>query len=211
MSRRTSHHRDDFIAVGLVFVTEHGVAVLTARALAEAMGVSHTVMYRHFTNMDDLVQAIISRFYAEMEMPARVGETPRARLESFIVNVRRTFTAYPNLVGYLASGSGEAPAGLQMSRLALALLADLGLTGDDLAVSYQMLESYLIGATLYDHLGAPGHFETRRTRYRLTDHPVLDAATPSVEAVGRLNDGAFEWAIAALLDACEARVAGGRG
>jgi len=101
MGRRTSHHRDDFITAGLVFVKEHGVAALTARALAEAMGVSHTVMYRHFTNMDDLVQGIISRFYVEMEMSARVGDTPRARLESFIVNVRRTFTAYPNLVGYL--------------------------------------------------------------------------------------------------------------
>jgi len=207
MGKRASHHRDDFVTAGLAFVKQHGVAALTVRALAEQMGVNHTVMYGHFANMDDLLGAIVAQFYAEMEMPAPAGGTPRERLESFIANVRRTLTAYPNLVAFVASGTGEAPSGLEMSRLALRLLGDLGLVGDDLAVSYQMLESYLIGATLYDHLGAPDHLEIRRARYRLTDHPALDGVAPSVDAVGRVNDCAFEWAIAALLDACEARVA----
>jgi AcrR family transcriptional regulator len=206
-SGRVTHHRDDFVTAGLAFVREHGVSTLTARSLAEYMGVNHTVMYRHFTNMDDLMNAILSAFYAETEVPEPVGDTARQRLESFIANIRRTFSSSPELLALMASGTGDLPAGLATSRVALGLLEDLGLSGEDLVVCYQMIESYLIGVTLYDHLGAPDHLEVRRARYRMTDHPALDTAAPGVDDVGRINDAAFQTGIAALLDACEARIA----
>jgi TetR/AcrR family tetracycline transcriptional repressor len=202
--RRATHRREDFVAAGLEFVKQHGVADLTARSLAEHMGVNHTAMYRHFSNMGELQQALVDSFFLEMTVPGPLGDTARARLEALIVGVRRTFVKYPQLGLLVASGSGDAPTGLELIRTVLDLLADLGLEGDWLVVGYQSLESHLIGVDLYDHLGAPDHLEIRRARYRLVDHPALDRAVPSVGDVARINDAAFALGVAAILDRLEA-------
>ncbi|MCT4795634.1 TetR/AcrR family transcriptional regulator [Exiguobacterium alkaliphilum] len=61
MDQKTYHHgelRQQLIDEGLSLINESGVNGLSIRKVAERCGVSHTAPYRHFTNKDELIQAI---------------------------------------------------------------------------------------------------------------------------------------------------------
>lgn len=204
MPRKQVHSRAEFVTAALAYVDEHGAASLTARSLGEAMGLDPMALYRYFSGMDELASAVVDRVFGDaitMDLPEG---SPRERLTALLMNVHRVCYRHPHVLALLVVGRSAQPHGLAASRIALGLLRELGLSGRDLLVCNQMLESHLLGTHLFDLSGSPHHLEIRRQRRRLLDDPEVDLWNRTVEIVDTFNQEAFMLGLDALIDRCEA-------
>ena len=109
------------------------------------------------------------------------------------------------MLALFPSSKGDLPHGDAVSLRGLELMRDLGLTGNDLVVCHQMLESWIIGMHLYDLAGAPWHLEIRRQRRRRLNDVDVDNLSRTNEDIERVNTDAFNAGLDALVDHCEAR------
>jgi len=194
----------DFVAAATAFVDEHGLDALTMRSLGEQLGVDPTALYRHFSSKDALISAVVDHMLGLIaKEDAGIDESPRQRLKQLALRARQVFVAHPNLMAAFISSSGQMPNGLLLMRYTAEGLEAMGLEGADLVRCQQMLESVVIGASVFDLAGSPDHAEIRRLRYRALEHPAWDDQSRSVSDVAAITQTAFELAIDGLLDVCE--------
>jgi len=207
MGRKPVRSRRDYAAAALAYVDEHGPASLSARTLGEYMGVDPMTLYRHFGGMDELAGAVIDQLFGlmlEHELPAG---TPRERLRAHLAEAQRAFSEHPNAVPLLLNSTGAQPNCDTVTRIALQLLRELGLSGRNLVVAHQLLETHLVGSHAFNLAGAPSHLEIRRQRRRRLDDLDIDQWNRSVDDVDTINREAFAIGLDALLDCCEALAA----
>ncbi len=186
------------------FVDEHGITALTMRALGEQMGVDPTAVYRHFPNKESLIDAMLSALLGSaLSQLSNGNRTPREEIMNTIMTVRSEFERHPNLTPSFANSMGNIPNGLLLSQAMIQQLRALGLTGEDLVRCYQMLESYIMGASVFDTGAAPQTFKIRQTRYRFLNDPDFDNASRQEADVERITKDGFMAGVNVLLDYCE--------
>jgi AcrR family transcriptional regulator len=177
---RTSLNREDYVAAALAFIDAQGYEALTLRSLGDAVGASHTALYRHFPDRDALLTAVSDALVAEaMSVPPPDGLPPRARIVHRLHRLKAVFVAHPNVVVPSATTGGPRPVYLRWMREVVADLEELGLDGGDLVRAFRILEGYGVGTTVFDLGGAPDHLELRRRRLRAVEHPAFDAVSRS--------------------------------
>lgn len=208
---RSSEARDAIARAALAFVEENGADALTVRALGQATGQHHTAVYRHYRSKNELLSAVLGIVLEEGM--AQIGALPADPSEQLFVllrTLRSVFHDHPTVtVVYLLPSEviAESDAAVRYQELVVAALRQLGLRGPELLVRYQMIESFVLGASVFDFGGAPDHLESRRRRHRLlqdTDFAEVSRDTAGVDA---LNEAAFEHALEVLVADC---VAAGR-
>ena len=194
----------DFVQAASDFVNAHGLEALTMRALGERLGVDPTALYRHFPSKDALITAMLDDMMGGILIAwAPDDQPPRERLRQLLLAARNTFRMNPNLTSAFAMSSGQIPNALDLMRRALDALEEMGLSGDDLVAAMQMLEGYVIGASVFDLARAPEHYEVRRQRYRVVEHEAYDRISRTTADVERVTEAAFERGLDGLLDVCE--------
>lgn len=206
MPRKPVRSRNDYAEAALAYVDEHGADNLSARALGEYMGVDPMTMYRHFNGMDELAGAVIDRLFGLMLAHKLPEGTPRERLEAHLDSIHWAFSEHPNAVPLLLNSAGALPNCDTVTRIALELLRDLGLSGRNLVVCHQMLETHLAGSHAFNLGGAPHHLEIRRVRRRRIDDPDIDASNRSTDDVNSINHESYAVTTKLLLDYCESLV-----
>lgn len=194
--------REAYADAALRVIDERGMAGLTTRALGEELGVHGTAVYRHFTTMDALVEAALARMLETSEVAIPETGTPRERLAGLLRSLRRAFAAHPNLALPNLTMQDE-QATVAFVRAAIGLLEEMGLRGRDVAVAYQLLETFHVGTTAYDWGEFPEALEARRRGRRLVGDPVFDDCSRSLDDMITLNEDAYEVGLQAILDACE--------
>jgi AcrR family transcriptional regulator len=181
---------------------------LTLHRLAKRVGRSHTALYWHFRDLDELVAALVDREFAEAITGSVVGRAaPRDELVSLASAVREAFRENPRLAASFVRLPRPGRELAAASQLMLRSLRALGLEGAALATAYQALESLIIGATVYDHERAPEHLALRRARFVELDDPAFARVTRDDASVEAHNERGFRFALDALLDGCEAAAA----
>lgn len=195
--------REAFADAALELIDEQGIDALTTRSLGQALGVHGTAVYRHFATMDELVEAALGRMLetAGVEIPDE--GTARERLLELLWSLRRAFAAHPNMALPNLTLQDE-QATTEFVRAALALLSEMGLKGRNLAIAYQMLESFHVGVTAYDWGNYPDGLEARRRGRRLSGARELEPMSRSLAAIEKFNDEVFQVSADAILDMCEA-------
>jgi AcrR family transcriptional regulator len=110
-SRWTQHRaerRAAFVDAGVVAIDEHGPAA-SAEQIADAAGVSRTVLYRYFRDREDLRKAIADRVVEEVVasvMPALTigaSSTPRQVITPAIAEIVDWLDRRPNIYRFLRS------------------------------------------------------------------------------------------------------------
>lgn len=179
---------------------------LTLHRLGRATGRSHTALYWHFADLDDLVAALIDREFAGAVTGSVVGAaTPRDGIVALAMAVREAFRANPGLARRFVRLPRAGQELASASTVMLRLLRGLGVDGEELATAYQALESVIIGASAFDFERAPEHLAIRRARLAATGDPAFRHVTRDDASVAVHNDRAFRLAVESLLDACEVR------
>ena len=203
--RRATLTPADYVETAVEFVNKHGIAAMTMRALGDQMGVDATALYRHFPNKDSLISAMVDWFMGQaVERAELPSKNPRDRVRTIALAMRETFRCWPQIgLELFQSEGGAGVNAVAYSRLAVDALRELGVTGRDLAVNYQMIETFIMGSCVHDFAGAPHNMAVRRLRYRSFDIGEFDAEARDEASVMALADDAFNAVLEKLLDICE--------
>ena len=101
-----AQRRAALVAAGIAAIDQHGLDA-SADQIAEAAGVSRTVLYRYFRDKDDLQQAISQQMVkivvASLIPPLRAGSTANEIIRGTITVVVDWLDQHPNLYEFLRS------------------------------------------------------------------------------------------------------------
>ena len=200
MGRPRQHSHDDFVDAAIRIIDAEGLACLTARRLGRELGVSYTAIYTYFNSLEDLMGALVGRVSAEVVSGITVrGETVRDELVAVAVSARRALARHPQLAAVFVTASNEASQGNDATRYVVGLLEQAGLSGGDLVTAYRIIESYVLGSTVFDLGAAPQHVSIRRRRYAAIGHPDFTVVATSDASIEAHNEESFERGITLIL------------
>ncbi len=205
---KTPLSRELFVRVAIEFVENHSMSEFTLRAIGDELGVNNTAVYRYFPNKESLLDAMLESVLAEVAAePDPEGATPRECITAILANVRQAFQDHSHLSATYVSATGAFPSGLILTRRISTHLHQMGLRGDTLVRTYQMLEGYTLGTSVFDAGGAPDTWSIRQERYRYVNSPDFDQAAQSSERVRNIADDGFFRAITLILNDAEDSIA----
>ncbi len=214
---RPSVSKEVFLDAALKIADEFGPDAVTTRSLGTALGLDSTTVYRYFGNKDVLLGSLFDHVVGQAvaECTQLVG-TPYERIRTIVAAYRAAFFRHPNVArlnsymgDMLGSGLGTAPNTARLSGLAMEVIRELGLTGRQLVVAYQMLETFTVGAILYESGAQSRGMSVRTLRYQALEGSDMDSATKlNNSAVVEMSEEAFWNGIDRLMTSIEGLVGG---
>jgi AcrR family transcriptional regulator len=83
--RSTELRRAELTDAALAIIATRGIAALSTRALAEEVGLTTGAIFRHFASLEALLEAVVDRVEAVIELTYPTADLPPlARLERFV-------------------------------------------------------------------------------------------------------------------------------
>jgi AcrR family transcriptional regulator len=178
---------------------EQGPEGLTLQAVGERVDRHPTAAYRHFESRDHLLAETLNHLITQVAESLTMPEDPRDRIVTVALSLRRMFHRYPGASTIFVTTAGTYAGSVQMQLVVLTALRDLGVPEADLATTYQMLESYIVGASLFDFAAAPHHLESRRERHAALGDPAMGGVSGSAAQIDANNEAAFHQGLRVLL------------
>ncbi|AXE89557.1 TetR/AcrR family transcriptional regulator [Streptomyces sp. Go-475] len=63
---RFQHRRPELLAAATEYVLDHGIAGLSLRPVAQALGVTHATLLRHFSSKDELIKCVLEKIRTDL-------------------------------------------------------------------------------------------------------------------------------------------------
>ncbi|MDX3191278.1 TetR/AcrR family transcriptional regulator [Streptomyces sp. MN03-5084-2B] len=63
---RFQHRRPELLAAATEYVLDHGIAGLSLRPAAQALGVTHATLLRHFSSKDELIKCVVEKIRTDL-------------------------------------------------------------------------------------------------------------------------------------------------
>lgn len=200
--------RERFLEVAVDYADRGGLEGLTLRQLGEVLGVDATAVYRYFRSKSDLLVAVLGlkldEAIAAEHAEGLEHRPPVERLEHLMLATRSVLMAYPALARNLAGVRVAPSVNNEMTLAGWNAIAEMGFEPREALLRYQMLESYVIGAALFDGAGHPHNWEIRAKRYRRSGVAAGREVGRSPDEVREFTEVAFRRGVAAMLSALEA-------
>ena len=208
---RPSVSKEVFLEAALTIADQFGPDALTTRSLGNAVGLDATTVYRYFGNKDALLGELFD--YVTGKVLAQIGTghgSPRERIVAVCAAYRTVFFEHPSvarlnsrMADMIHTGQGSAPNTMALSAIVVNALREMGLSGRNLIVGYQMVESFIVGAIMLES-EAHGHgMEVRMLRYRAFASGASELENVSHDAVVQMSEDALWSGVDAVLDAVE--------
>lgn len=190
----------------LELIDEHGLDALTLRALGQATGMHHTAVYRHFSSRNDVLAAVNAIVVQSgLDRVVTWSDDPRERLLSLIRALRAAMREHPAVTPSLLQPDAAVSISqsvVDFQSMVIGALSDMGLAGHALLIHHRLLESYVLGASVFDFGGAPGHLESRRQRMREIPDAAFEEVSRDVASIDAVNEEAFDRGLVILVDVC---------
>jgi AcrR family transcriptional regulator len=207
--RKHALTRAEIVRTGIAVADAGGVAGLTMRAVADALGVSTPMsLYRYVLNKDGLVDLMLDEVSAEVGVPAEPGDDWHADL-------RGVATSLWQMIGrhrwYAELVDSRPPFGPRTMRRAVFMLAVLEKAGFTPALTYvSLLDNYVTGTamsvsreiTMLQRFGIGTTQDLRAYAGEMADDS-LDSLLQDMPAI--TADERFELGLDCLLDGIAAR------
>jgi AcrR family transcriptional regulator len=179
-----------------------GIAALTMRRLADALGTGIASLYRHVASRDELIVEMTDHVLGELRPPS--AESWRDGLEQLAQEARRILKSHPSVLPSSPQDQLLGPNAVRAREIALSLLVAQGFEPADAVEIYTLLVRHVIGSAILD--GAPAHgrgYAKERGRVYATLPP---EEFPSVSAISSSDhapddDQLFDFTLCAILDA----------
>ena len=172
--QRAGLTRERVLAAARALAAERGLAGLSMRTLAAALGVRPNALYSHVASKDALVDALLDGVLAEVEVPDAGAPDPLAGVHAMLTSTYRVLLAHADLVpAFLARQGARGPNAQHLGVVLRALLGRAGVQGDAAQEALNVLVVHAIGSAAFASgapLGGDGgaaHFD-RGLRWLLT-------------------------------------------
>jgi AcrR family transcriptional regulator len=157
MVRSTTNHdhtrvpltRQRALTTAVALADEHGLAAVSMRKLAEALGVEAMSLYHHVANKQHILDGMVETVFAEIELPPDDLDwkpAMRRRAES----VRAALTRHPWAISIMESRSSPGPATLRHHDAVIGCCRKAGFSVAMTAHAFSVLDSYIYGFVLQE-------------------------------------------------------------
>ncbi|MEV0853312.1 TetR/AcrR family transcriptional regulator C-terminal domain-containing protein [Nocardia fluminea] len=147
MPPRTPLTRERVLRAAIELADQQGLAALSMRNLAKAVGVEAMSLYNHVANKDDLYDGIIDLVVAEIYVP-RAGGDWRTELRRRAVSAHEVLLNHRWATGLLGSRVNVGPAMLRYVEATLGCLITAGFTYEQADRAWNALDSHIYGFTV---------------------------------------------------------------
>lgn len=141
--------RDRVLATALELADRDGIAGLTMRRLAAELGVEAMTLYHHVGNKDALVATLVERVVEPFALPDPTAPDWRADVRGALLSAHAALEAHPWACPYLQGTGPMSLARLRWMEALLARLRSAGFSARQTHHAYHVLDSHLIGSTLW--------------------------------------------------------------
>jgi AcrR family transcriptional regulator len=128
---------------------ESGIASLTIRSLAQALGVKPMSVYHYVANKDEILDGIVDLVFSQITLPSMTGDW-RSELHRWANSARRVLTRNSWAIALLESRTTPGPATLRHHDQIIGVLRNGGFSVKVTAHAYALLDSYLYGFALQE-------------------------------------------------------------
>lgn len=136
--------RERALDVAMTLADSGGLEQLTMRRLAEALGVEAMSLYHHVANKDDILDGMVDRVFAEIELTPKTAAWKEAmRRRAF--SVRAALSRHPWALRLMESRASPGPATLAHHDAVLGCLRNSGFSIPLTGHAYSVLDSYTYG------------------------------------------------------------------
>ena len=136
--------RDGVLRQAVAVADAGGLASLTIRSLAQALGVKPMSVYHHVANKDEILDGIVDIVFGEIDLPAVGGEW-RSELAGRARSARQVLRRHPWAISLLESRTSPGPATLAHHDAVLGTLRTAGFSPELTAHAYALLDAFVYG------------------------------------------------------------------
>jgi AcrR family transcriptional regulator len=146
---------DVVVDAALAILTSDGLEAVTMRRVAAALDTGAASLYVYVPGREGLLQAMLDRVAATIELEAPDPSRWRAQLHSLLVRVRQTLVAHPGIAAITLAGSPTTEAVLGLTENLLGTLLAGGLDPQDAAWACDILVLLVTAAAREDDARRP--------------------------------------------------------
>lgn len=146
-SARGALNRDRVLRAAVALADELGIGALSMRALGQRLGVEAMSLYKHVTNKDDVLDGIVDRVAAEIELPSHEGPW-RVEMRRRAISAHRVLLKHPWATMLIVSRANVGPAMLRYVDTTIGCLVNAGFSYALADHAWNALDSYTYGFTL---------------------------------------------------------------
>ena len=147
--RRPRVSREQVLDAALELADEGGLAAVTMASVGARLGVEAMSLYRHIGNKEEMLDGMVDRVFAEIEVPADARDW-RDALRRRAVSEHAALRRHPWAIGLMESRSQPGPATLGHHDAMVAILFRAGFDGRGATRVYNVLDSYVYGFALQE-------------------------------------------------------------
>lgn len=147
--RRPRVSREQVLDRALELADEGGLAAVTMASVGSRLGVEAMSLYRHIGNKEEMLDGLVDRVFAEIEVPADARDW-RDALRRRAVSAHSALRRHPWAIGLMESRSQPGPATLGHHDAMVAILFRAGFDGRGATRVYNVLDSYVYGFALQE-------------------------------------------------------------
>ena len=154
MAKRRSAPLDPerILDAAIALADDAGLGALSMRRLGQALGVEAMSLYNHHANKEAILDGMIARVLAEVELPAQGGDWEKA-LRACAVSLHEALRRHPwacSLVMAPASGPEAMAARLRYIEALLRTLREAGFTPEQAYHAYHAIDGHVVGFTMWE-------------------------------------------------------------
>ena len=206
---RVPLNRERVLRAAITLADQGGIASLSMRKLAEALGVQAMSLYYHVTNKDDLFDGMVDIVMSEVAMPSSGADWKEAIRRSAI-SAHDALRRHPWACGLIMSPKRTSLVRLRHMDWLLGRLRAAGFSPGLTYHAYHALDSHILGFTLWEagHSFAAEELSDLVTtffqEFPADEYPHLaEHAQQHLTGSGDDDVGGFEFALDLILDGLE--------
>jgi AcrR family transcriptional regulator len=139
--------RERILETAVELADRDGIAALTMRKLAQALGVEAMSLYNHVANKEDLLDGMVDVVFAEIGL-SPTGTDWKSAMRLRAISALAVLSRHPWAVGLLESRRRPGPVTLRHHDAVLGCLRGAGFSIAMAAHAYSVLDSYIFGFAL---------------------------------------------------------------
>ncbi len=146
---RTPLSRERALIAAVELADADGIAALTMRRLAAALGVEAMSLYHHVSGKSDILDGMIDLVFGEIDLPPSDLEW-KVAMRQRAVSVRAVLTRHPWAIGLMETRTSPGPATLRHHDAVLGCSRAAGFSVEMAAHAFSLLDSYIYGFVLQE-------------------------------------------------------------
>ncbi|GGU62957.1 TetR/AcrR family transcriptional regulator [Lentzea flava] len=203
--------REAIVRKAMEMLDEHGLAKLSMRKLAAALGAAPMSLYWHVPTKDALIELCLDEIYGEFDLPEPDADWEIA-LRGMMHTLRRLALKHPWWLRGMGEFTAIGPKAVAMADAMLATMQTAGLATAAAARSVSTVSSYVVGYAMAEvNFIARGKMDTPPPDMGKIADLYRDQHPHYVEMLGEQElwslEGQFEFGLDCVIDGIKARVA----